>query len=120
MSNNSITPRFFIYENKEVTEVTENEHHLWITNNWHPSHMLHSRIGSSYDELFLGFQGHYKFSEWTGKPFNVTYFSYGSEMQLLDVFDEYFATYEEAEARYLDLKENKPLPVQNIEILQAA
>lgn len=119
MSKYVLNPRFFIYENKEVAEVTESEFHQWTNNNWHPSHMLHGAVKGSHDEVFLGFQGHYKFCEWQGKPFNVTYFVYGNDVSWLEVYDEYFATFEEAEIRYHQLIENGH--ISNIkELLQAA
>jgi hypothetical protein len=120
MSKHIFTPHFFVYENKEVKEVSEKEYYDWTSINWHPSHLLHCEVDQSKDEVFLGFLGHYKFTEWQGKPFNVTYFVYGNEVQWLEIYDEYYTTYEEAETRYNLLKENGFVSAEVPGILQAA
>ena len=112
-------PRFFIYENSVVKEVSENEYHQWIYMNWHPSHLHHSVVNDRMDEVWLGFQGHYKYCEWKGSPFNVTYFVYGNEIQWKEVYDEYYSTYEEAMVRYRELA-LKGYCSQPAEVLRAA
>ena len=120
MSKYVAEPHFFVYENKEVREVSENEYYQWTSTNWHPGHLQHTGVKGSQDEVVFGFQGHYKFCEWQGKPFNITYFVYGNEIHWLEVYDEYYATYEEAEARFNSLAENGYLPSVSFKMLQAA
>jgi hypothetical protein len=101
-----LNPRFFTYRDHEVKEVSEAEYTNWVNENWHPSHLAHHAVENSRDEVWLGFQGHYKFCEWNGKPFNVTYFEYGSDYQWASVHDEYFSNYQDAFNRYYELIES--------------
>ena len=95
-------PRFFTYENGEVNEVSEQEYYAWSSLNWHPAHLKQSVVKDSPDEVILGFLGHYKFTEWQGKPFNISYLFHNENHTAIE---EYFDTYEEAEQRFLLLKE---------------
>jgi hypothetical protein len=104
-------PRFFIYSEKKVKEVTENEYYDWTCRNWHPSHLKNQVVTGSRDEVWLGFQGHYKYTEWTGRPFNVTYFVYGNDIEWAWIHDEYYATYEEAFSRFEFLAKHGYSPV---------
>jgi hypothetical protein len=103
MSKHVNNPRFFIYENKEVKEVTENEYYAWACSTWNPGHLKHAPVPGCRDEIYLGFQGHYKYCNWIGKPFNVTYFIYGSDYAWQDAIEEFYDTYEEAEERFHQL-----------------
>lgn len=95
-------PRFFTYENGEVKEVSEKEYYLWSTQNWHPAHLKQSVVKGNSDEVILGFLGHYKFTEWHGKPFNVSYLFHSENRPAIE---EYFDTFEEAQERFYLLKE---------------